>query len=138
MRPTPEQVAKVPLFASLSSEAQQAIATLSELRQEDAGAILVGEGAPGYSLFSIEDGSASVTSGDKILTALGPGDFFGEIALLGESVHTATVTASSPVSLIVMLGSDFRVFERSYPEASAAMKHAMADRLERSRRAGSS
>jgi CRP/FNR family transcriptional regulator, cyclic AMP receptor protein len=138
MRPTPEQVAKVPLFASLSSEAQQAIATLSELRQEDAGAILVGEGAPGYSLFSIEKGSASVTSGDKILTALGPGDFFGEIALLGEGVHTATVTASSPVSLIVMLGSDFRVFERSYPEASAAMKHAMVDRLERSRQAGSS
>lgn len=137
MRPTPEQVAKVPLFASLSSEAHQAIATLSELRQEDAGAILVGEGAPGYSLFSIENGSASVTSGDKILTALGPGDFFGEIALLGEGVHTATVTASSPVSLIVMLGSDFRVFERSYPEASAAMKHAMADRLERSRQTGS-
>jgi hypothetical protein len=37
-----------------------------------------------------------------------------------------------------MLGSDFRVFERSYPEASAAMKHAMVDRLERSRQAGSS
>jgi CRP-like cAMP-binding protein len=138
MRPTPEQLVDVPLFASLSAEALHGIATLSELRQEDAGAILVGEGGPGYSLFVIQNGSATVTSGGKILTALGPGDFFGEIALLGEGVRTATVTASSPVSLIVMLGSDFRVFERSYPEASAAMKDAMADRLERSRRGDSS
>ena len=138
MRPTLEQLAEVPLFESLSPDELNAVATLSEVRQEDAGAILVGEGAPGYSLFVIQNGSATVTSGGKILTALGPGDFFGEIALLGEGVHTATVTASSPVSLIVMLGSDFRVFERSFPEASAAMKHAMADRLERSRRADSS
>ena len=138
MRPTPEQLAEVPLFESLSADELKAIATLSELRQEDAGAILAGEGSPGYSLFVIQSGSASVTSGGKILTALGPGDFFGEIALLGEGVRTATVTASSAVGLIVMLGSDFRVFERSFPGVSAAMKHAMADRLERSRRAYSS
>jgi hypothetical protein len=48
------------------------------------------------------------------------------------------VTASSPVNLIVMLGSDFRVFERSFPEASAAMKHVMAERLESSRRVDTS
>jgi CRP-like cAMP-binding protein len=138
MRPTPEQLAEVPLFESLSPDQLKAIATLSELRQEDAGAILVGEGSPGYSLFVIQSGSASVTTGGKILTALGPGDFFGEIALLGEGLRTATVTASSAISLIAMLGSDFRVFERSFPGASAAMKQAMVDRLERSRRAYSS
>jgi hypothetical protein len=53
-------------------------------------------------------------------------------------VRTATVTASSPVGLIVMYGSDFHVFERSYPEASAAIRQTVADRLERSRRAGPS
>jgi CRP-like cAMP-binding protein len=138
MRPSPGHLAELPLFESLSADELNAVATLSELRQEDAGAILVGEGAPGYSLFVIQSGSASVTSDGEFLTALGPGDFFGEIALLGEGVRTATVTASSPVSLIVMLGSDFRVFERSFPGASAAMKHAMADRVERSRQADSS
>jgi Cyclic nucleotide-binding domain len=122
MRPTPEQLAEVPLFESLSAAELKAIAAPSELRQEDAGAILVGEGSLGYSLFVIQSGSANVTSRGKILTALGPGDFFGEIALLGEGVRTATVTASSAASLIVMLGSDFRVFERSFPGASAAMK----------------
>jgi CRP/FNR family cyclic AMP-dependent transcriptional regulator len=133
MRPTPEQLAEVPLFESLSSDELKAVATLSDLRHEDAGATLVGEGAPGYSLFVLREGSADVTSGGDTVTTLGPGDFFGEIALLGEGVRTATVTASSPVSLIVMFGSDFRVFERDFPEASTAMKQAMADRLERAR-----
>jgi len=138
MRPTPEQLADVPLFESLSADQLQAIASLTELRQADAGAILVGEGAPGYSLFVLLDGSASVTSGGETRTTLGAGDFFGEIALLGDGVRTATVTASSPVSLIVMYGSDFRVFERDFPGASAALRQAMADRLERARPAGSS
>jgi CRP-like cAMP-binding protein len=138
MRPTPEQLAEVPLFESLSPDELKAIATLSDLRHEDAGATLVGEGAPGYSLFMLQEGTATVTSGGETVTTLGAGEFFGEIALLGEGVRTATVTASSPVSLIVMFGSDFRVFERDFPEASAAMKQAMADRLERTGPAGSS
>ena len=132
MRPEPEQLAAVPLLASLKPEQLQAIATLSELRSEPEGTELAGEGAPGYALFIIIDGTATVTSGDAELATLGPGDFFGEIALLaGESRRTATVMAASPVTLAVMFGSDFHVFERDFPEASAQMKHAMDERLER-------
>jgi CRP-like cAMP-binding protein len=138
MRPTPEQLAAVPLFESLSPDELQAVASVTKLRNEDAGARLVGEGAPGYSLFVLQEGTAMVTSGGETVTTLGPGDFFGEIALLGEGLRTATVTASSPVSLIVMFGSDFRVIERDFPGASAVMKQAMADRLERTRAADSS
>ncbi|HEX7311109.1 MAG TPA: cyclic nucleotide-binding domain-containing protein [Gaiellaceae bacterium] len=132
MRPEPEQLAAVPLLASLKPQQLQAIATLSELRSEPEGTELAGEGAPGYALFIIIDGTATVTSGDAELATLGPGDFFGEIALLaGKSRRTATVMAASPVTLAVMFGSDFRVFERDFPEASAQMKHAMDERLER-------
>jgi len=133
MRPTPEQLAAVPLFESLSPDELEAVASLTDLRQEEAGAHLVGEGAPGYSLFVLLEGTAQVTSSGETVTTLGPGDFFGEIALLGEGSRTATVTASSPVSLFVIYGSDFRVFERDFPEATTAMKQAMADRLERAR-----
>jgi len=120
----------VPLFASLSPEQLRAVATLSELRHAEPGTILVGEGAPGYALFVLQAGTASVTRADAELQTLGPGDFFGEIALLAEGVRTATVTATSPVTLVVMHGSDFRVFERDWPDASELMKATMRARLE--------
>ena len=130
MHPEPEQFAAVPLFASLNPDQLQAIASLSELRTEPMGTRLVGEGAPGFVLFILLEGKADVTSRGAGLGTLGPGDFFGEIALLGgEGRHTASVTAASPVTLAVMFGSDFRVFERDFPDATAQMKQAMEDRL---------
>src|SRR4051812_8040317 len=130
MRPEPEQLATVPLLASLSPDQLEAVASLAELRSEPAGTQLVGEGASGYSLFIIVDGTASVTAEAEQGSTLGPGDFFGEIALLGaDGRHTATVTATSPVTLAVMFGSDFRVFERDFPDAARQMKQAMDDRL---------
>ena len=130
MRPEPEQLAAVPLLASLSPDQLEAVASLAELRSEPAGTQLVGEGASGYSLFIIVEGTASVTSVADERSSLGPGDFFGEIALLAhDGRHTATVTATSPVTLAVMFGSDFRVFERDFPDAARQMKEAMDERL---------
>jgi CRP-like cAMP-binding protein len=131
VRPTPEQLAALPLFESLSPAELRAVASLTELRVEDAGVVLAGEGAPGYSVFALLSGTAVVSSGGEELATLGTGDYFGEIALLGEGRRTATVTAASPVSLVVMSGSDFRVFERDFPEMSALLKRAMAERLSR-------
>jgi CRP/FNR family cyclic AMP-dependent transcriptional regulator len=108
------------------------MASLSELRSEPMGAQLIGAGAPGYSLFILLDGTATVTSGAAELAALGPGDFFGEIALLGgEGRRSATVTATSAVTLAVMFGSDFRVFERDFPDAVGLLKQALDERLSR-------
>jgi CRP-like cAMP-binding protein len=106
------------------------MASLTELRTESTGTQLIGEGAPGYALFILLEGTAKVTSGGAEPGMLGPGDFFGEIALLGgEGRRSASVTATSPVTLAVMFGSDFRVFERDFPEAVNLMMQAMADRL---------
>jgi CRP/FNR family transcriptional regulator, cyclic AMP receptor protein len=132
MRPSPEQLARMPLFRSFSPDQLEAVATLTESRQEEAGTVLVEAGASGYSLFVLQEGTALVTGGDEPIGELGPGDFFGEIALLGQRERTATVTATTPVTLVVMLGSDFRVFERDWPDAAEQMKQAMAERLARS------
>jgi CRP-like cAMP-binding protein len=132
MRADPEQLTTIPLFRSLSPAELQAVASLCELRDEPSGARLVGEGAPGYSLFVLQEGRAAVTSRGEQLGELGPGDFFGEIALLAGLEGTATVTAITPVKLIVMHGSDFRVFERDWPDASTLMRKTMAERLARS------
>jgi CRP-like cAMP-binding protein len=131
MRPDPAQLGISPLFASLTAEQRKAIASLMEHRDEAAGTVLVGERSRGYDLFVIVEGTATVTSGGRAVATLEQGDFFGEIALLGEGVRTATVTAATPVELLVMHGSDFRVFERDWPQASELMKTALHERLAR-------
>ena len=131
MQPTPEQLESLPVFASLTPDELRAVASLSDLRHAEAGTVLAGEGVRGFEMFALLSGTANVTSGSDEVATLGPGDFFGEIALLAEGKRTATVTAASPVTLVVMRGSDFRVFERDFPEMSAELKRSMAERLER-------
>jgi len=133
VHPAPDQLAASRLFASLTPEQLESVASLMDLASAAEGATLVGEGAPGYSLFVLLDGAADVTREDLPLSTLRAGDFFGEIALLGEAQRTATVTASSPVALAVMYGSDFRVFERDFPDAARSMREAMEQRLGRGR-----
>jgi CRP/FNR family transcriptional regulator, cyclic AMP receptor protein len=136
MRPEPEQLSRIPLFASLSGEQLAALARLSTVREAEPGVELVVEGAPGYAFFIVEEGSALVTSGGDELRQLGPGDFFGEIAVLETGERTATVTAATHLRVIVMLGRDFRMLERDWPDASELVRSAMAERIERSERLG--
>ena len=133
MHPEPQQLAASSLFASLRPEQLEAGARLMDVTSVDTGGTLVGEGAPGYSLFVLLDGTASVTREDMPLATLRAGDFFGEIALLGDTPRTATVSASTPVTLAVMYGSDFRVFERDFPDAARSMYEVMEQRLSRGR-----
>jgi CRP-like cAMP-binding protein len=132
MHPAPEQLTDSPLFASLTDEQLRAVASLMDIVTQPAGTTLVGEGAPGFSVFVLLDGTADATAEDLPLSTLRTGDYFGEIALLNEARRTATVTATSPVTLAVMYGSDFRVFERDFPNAAQQMKETTARRLERS------
>jgi CRP-like cAMP-binding protein len=132
MHPQPEQLVDSPLFASLTDEQLRAVASLMDVVTQPAGTTLVGEGAPGFSVFVLLDGTAEATAEDLPLSVLRAGDYFGEIALLNAARRTATVTATSPVTLAVMYGSDFRVFERDFPNAAQQMKETTARRLERS------
>ena len=138
VHPDPEQLARVPLLQSLSHEQLKAIATLTSVKRIDAGRRVVGAGTPGYSFFVIQEGTASVTRDGEEMAELEPGDFFGEIALLGAHKRTATVTATSPMILVVMLGSDFRVFTRDWPEVASMLEQAITERLERSGRGAES
>jgi CRP-like cAMP-binding protein len=132
VHPAPEQLVGSPLFASLTDEQLRAVASLMDIVTQPAGTTLVGEGAPGFSVFVLLDGTADATAEDLPLSTLRAGDYFGEIALLNAARRTATVTATSPVTLAVMYGSDFRVFERDFPSTAEQMKETTARRLERS------
>lgn len=120
----------MPLFASLSKPELAEVAGLFEVRNVAPGVRLVGEGATGYSFFVIRDGTLAVTASGEEIATLGPGDFFGEMALLGTGRRAATVTTTSPTCVFVLFGSDFRLLQENHPDIAAQLEAAMQKRLE--------
>jgi CRP-like cAMP-binding protein len=129
VQPDAVRLADIPLFSSLGEESLGRLAAWSESRSARPGERIVGEGTSGYSFFVIEDGSAVVTQDERELTRLGPGDFFGELALFGDGRRTATVTALEPTKLVVMFGTEFRQLERELPDVAAEIQRAVTARL---------
>jgi CRP-like cAMP-binding protein len=90
--------------------------------------VLVEEGDPGDDFFVIEQGAATVTRDGRHITEMEAGDFFGERALLETERRTATVTAISPMTVIVMSREAFLELDRSNPEVHATVAEAIAAR----------
>jgi CRP-like cAMP-binding protein len=128
--PSVEDLQQVPLLADLSDAERSALSELFDIMEYDAGRTLVGEGRAGYAFYVINRGRVAVTHEGERLRELGPGDFFGEIAILGKRRRTATVTATEPVVVWVLLGSAFEELQSSRPEVAAALQEAMRHRLE--------
>jgi CRP-like cAMP-binding protein len=130
MSVTPDHLRSVPLFASLSEGELAQLATWLEEREVLPGAVLTPEGKPGYSFFVIDDGTAEVTVVGERVGEMGPGEFFGEAAMLGDSGHrTATVTAATPMRLLVMFGADFRKMQAAMPSVTEQIEAASQMRL---------
>jgi CRP-like cAMP-binding protein len=106
----------VPLFAGLDKRDLDRVARLADDLDVPDGRVLAREGDLGREFFVIEEGRAKVDRNGTHIADLGPGDFFGEIALIEEERRTATVTADGPMTVAVMTGSAFRGLRRSMPE----------------------
>jgi CRP-like cAMP-binding protein len=118
----------VPFFGGMSKRELAAIAQQTDAVDVPAGRVLAREGDFGDEFFIIDAGTAEVTRGGDAIAELGPGDFFGEMALLEEDRRTATVTAKTPMSLVVMTRSNFRSLDRAQPEVHATVAKAIAER----------
>ena len=119
----------LPLFAPLSKRERKRLAPLVEEITVDAGRELAHEGDIGYELFCILEGTAEVTRGGEHVAEMGPGDFFGEIALHDVTrQRTATVVAATPMSLAVILGHDVHFIERELPKLAEQIRAAIAAR----------
>jgi CRP-like cAMP-binding protein len=129
MDATPAELAAVPLFASLSEHDLQEIACWFDAKDVGMGVRLVGEGASGYTFFVLANGSAVVTANGEEVGSLGPGDFFGEIAILGDGRRSATVTTTSPSRVLVMFGTEFRRLQQDQPEIASRIEATMGARV---------
>ena len=125
----PARIRDVPLFAELDEDERVAIAERLSERDCEAGHRLSREGGPGYFFFVIEKGTVSVSHRDTTVATLGPGDFFGEAAVLATKRRTATVTADTDMVLLEMFGADFALLESHAPTVHAAIRTAMEQRM---------
>ncbi len=125
----PRDVQSIPLFAGLSKDDQKVVAQYADEVDVGPGTVLAQEGRLAYEFFAIKAGTAEVKLGGQHAAALGPGDFFGEIGLLAGDRRVASVVASSPMSLVVLTGSQLRAIDSRMPGVAERIRSAMAQRI---------
>lgn len=119
----------VPLFEPLSVAAKEHLASRLEVRSVPAGTRIITEGEPGEDFYIVVDGHAEVTRGGERVRVQGPGEWFGEIALLHDVPRTATVTARDEMKLASIRRSDFLAVVTGHPAVRAAGEAVVRDRL---------
>jgi CRP-like cAMP-binding protein len=121
---------KVPLFALCSKRELADIAKLVDEVDLREGKELIREGALGREFFVLLEGSVDVTKDGRRINRLGPGEFFGEIALVARSpVRSATVTATTPIRALVLTAQNFRGLLEHAPQIKIKVLETLADRL---------
>lgn len=117
------------LFSGLGRRERKRVAPMVEEVEVADGREIVTQGDVAHELFVIQQGTATVTRDGETIADLGPGDFFGEVALFSEDHRrTSSVTATSPMRLAVLHGRDVRVLDRELPEVSQQLRAAVEQR----------
>jgi CRP-like cAMP-binding protein len=124
-----ETLGKVPLFEGLDRRELEQIASSMRERRYKAGATITQEGSGGVGFFVIEEGEADVSVAGDQKASIGPGDYFGEIALLTESPRTATLTARTDMLCYGMTPWDFRPLVEGNSAIAWKLLMAMAQKL---------
>jgi CRP-like cAMP-binding protein len=122
------QLKDVPFFSKLSKRELATVAQQTDEVDVKPGTVLAREGDFGHEFFVIMDGTAEVLRGDTPIAELGPGEFFGEMALIDEDRRMATVKAISAMKVLVMTRASFRSIDRSMPQIHAAVVEAIGER----------
>ena len=122
------ELRSIPLFESLSNEERSAIAPHADEIQVPEGTELVRQGEFAYEFFVIEDGTADVMRDGERIAELGPGDFLGEMGIVGKVVRNATVVTTSPARVIVMTEQALRSVARTNPAVADRITAAVEER----------
>ena len=124
-----DHLANVKLFAACNKKELGIIGRASDEISVSAGKELVGEGSTGHEFFLILEGQAAVRRGGKKVATLGPGQYFGELALLDRGARSATVVAETTMSLLVLGQREFSAVLDEVPGLAHKLLTIMAGRL---------
>ena len=121
---------RAPLLGNLSRGELVELAKVTEDMEVEEGKVLAREGDIGSEFFVVVDGEVSVTKDGRELRRLGPGDFFGEIALIWDSPRrTATVTAATRLRFFVLTRQAFRSLIDHHPDIESNVQEALEERV---------
>jgi CRP-like cAMP-binding protein len=126
-----EHLKRVPLFAKLRGRELERLGQLADEVEVGLDKTLTEQGETGYEFFIVMDGRVSVIEDRRPVAHLGPGDFFGEIALIEERPRTATVRTDGITRLLVINHREFHALMDEFPAIRGAILEALAERLRR-------
>jgi CRP/FNR family cyclic AMP-dependent transcriptional regulator len=119
----------VPLFSACSKNELAEIASIADEIDLPEGKTLMEQGAEGREFFVLIEGTVDVTQNEQKVKSMGPGDFFGEIALVSKTPRTATVKTTSPVRALVINDRGFRALLEHSPQIQLGVLQALAERV---------
>ena len=128
-RPPIDVLHNVPLFAGLDRSDLERLAARFQERSFSEGSTIMEEGATGTSFFVVLDGNADVTVGGERKATLGPGDHFGEMAVVDDGVRSASVTAATDVRTAFLTPWEFRPFVEENPKVAWSLLQSLSRRL---------
>jgi CRP/FNR family cyclic AMP-dependent transcriptional regulator len=123
-----EALRQVPMFANLDEKDLDQLARQMHERRFPEGAEVTREGATGAGFFVIAEGNADVSIGGEHRTTLGPGDHFGEVALIDDGVRSASITAATDLLCYGLTPWEFRPFVEDHPQVAWALLETLARR----------
>ena len=124
-----EQLAETELFRGLSARKLRTISSLMTRVDLVSGTVITKEGRPGSQFLVLLDGVVAIGACDRVIASRGPGDFLGEISLLGARVQTATALTTTPTTVAVFSKPDFWSMLSEVPAAGDVLRAAMTERL---------
>jgi CRP-like cAMP-binding protein len=122
------ELKNIPLFAEVPDDKLLKVATFATLESAVEGKVIIREGGPANAFYAIEDGTVRVERDGAKIADLGPGDVFGETALLEKQERTATVVATAPVRLIKIDHWEIPRIKQAMPEVLAELQRKVAER----------
>jgi CRP-like cAMP-binding protein len=124
----PARLHRLPLFEDLGRRDLDRLSRWIDDVDVSAGRHIVDQGSIAWEFFVIAEGKAEVLRDGAHVADLGPGDFFGEMALVEHERRSASVVATTPLRLGVMLERDFVEMEKEMPAVAAAIRRAVEER----------
>jgi CRP/FNR family cyclic AMP-dependent transcriptional regulator len=124
-----ETLGGVPLFQRVKPKELKKLAERMQERTFSEGDMITTEGKSGVGFFVIEDGNATVSIEGKIVRTLGPGEYFGEVALIDNRPRSATIVATTDLRCRGMTAWEFRPFIEQHPEVAWPMLETLTSRL---------